>query len=252
MLSFRGGINLKEHGSLPAIMGDVSYFDKVLGTSPLVCLPLSETSGTDAFDATPNGHDAEYSADVSGWTPRDDVLGLSFPDNGGNKHVDLFPAGESLSTALDMAEISVLFIIKLVNNAGSRRLFEIYTDAQNYLRVVINYTTVLLSCDYEAGNVIRDCDHNSIAYVGQWLRFLTVISASGDSMKTYLGSQQIDAEQTGLGTWVGTPTGARVFATHAGLNICSGPGGLFTIWDRALSDADITTVLSDGGDLYSP
>lgn len=231
-----------------------SYTSKVLGTNPVQMLVLDETSGTTAADSSGNGHNGEYSEDVSNWTPRESILGVSLPRNDGTRYVDLLPAGGSFSSSFDGAECSVLFVFRRTDTWSDDSLYAVrfFVDASNVLQIIALATGVI-RCNREGGGTSDSIDHDTGTGTDEWVRALVTVSETNDRLRFFIGAQQVGNTKSGLGAWAGSLAQAVIHAqTSAGINALIGLGGLYAYWDRELSDADRATVLSSGGGLYDP
>lgn len=230
----------------------VPYIKQLLATGPVGLWIGNEASGTDILDYSGNGHDGVANGDVSGWTPRAEIFGYSLPYYNNTEEVDLMPVGETFSASFDPDTLSMMCMLLIDHDlfGGSRYGMGMGADADNYVHLGYNDTSGIVVGRYRAGAVTKSLNHSTAT--AQWLRCLITVDTGADEFKFYVGAQQVDITESGLGVWAGSLASAYLGAAWNGLAGWVGNVGLGAYWNKVLSDGERAAVLSVGGDLYDP
>lgn len=249
------GINLPSRivalgdGTYALAVQSENYLSKIQGIAPsnLVAMwPLSELSGTIAYDISGNGRNAAYVG-----APK---LGQPGIGDGGTS-VLLAPASNQwvniYSTALANAfngkegTIAIWFRVRAASvwtDATNRRLFIIAVDGNNQIYTWKTTTNNQLQWVYIAGGTSNNA---LVTYSATtWSHMAITWSKSGNAAKFYLNGSQSGATLTPVGTFAGTPgSGLMVLGSNGGPgDMWDGYEALAALWSTPLSAAQILSL----------
>jgi len=208
--------------------------------------PLNELSGT-TVTCQNNSALSVASGHVGVALGQSGPYGLVSPlYDGINNYSNVFSA--ALAAVFNGA-VGTFLIFGKIASAGvwadstNRRLFTLYTDANNVIHITKSSTANTIVFNYTANTTASATTTTSSSL--SWLLLGITWSASANQVKAYMNNAQAGTTQTGLGTWAGALTAARVGSTvgaayHSGWLSC---GALFS---RALSLAEIKYIYGGG------
>ncbi len=123
----------------------------------------------------------------------------------------------------------------------SRSVIQIRVDVQNFITLEKNVNNVL-QARYYSGGSYKQVQLSTTDFVG-WKMLTITWSKSSDQFKLYIDGSQVEATQTGIMSWVGTPTYNFIGTTAAGSK-WSGQIDDLRIYNRALSQQEVNDLYS--------
>lgn len=237
------------------MLGGPPLLARILGTSPVCCLPLNEQSGTTAADASGNSRTGVYqrsgsAQDVSLWVPFDYGLGTSAPFWGNtgaatSRCVELLASG-NFASCCNWDEYSMMIYAKPYSG-------DMWSDnAQYYMerhesndggsginRAYFAYKATDNDIDNRSwfNGTARIITRSAPTGLGSgWHCYLWTVSQSANAFHAYIDNQEI-----GGGTSAGTWTEANLTLAVIGATAASGSvywrGWLayVTFWNKVLS-----------------
>src|SRR6266508_5978897 len=222
----------------------LAYTRKVRALSPLAYWPLSETSGTVAYDVSDNARNGTYSALSLGQAG----IGDGRPSvlfNGSTAFINIYSA--ALDAAFNNAEgtLAIWFQFQsagIWTDAAARQFLQLRTDANNLVTVRRTTTNNQLQAQYVAGATSKTINITSLGGSVAWNHFAITWSKSADQMIVYVNGAQSGATQTGLGTWAGALSSTACLIGAATVTPGSPMSGLLahaSVWSATLSAAQI-------------
>ena len=221
---------------------------RILNTAPanlLTLWPLTETSGSVAYDISGNARHGTHSGPT--------LASISGPDgqpapyfDGVNDYTNIYST--SLRDAFNGAEGSCIVWAKIPTavwtDATKRVMLELRADDDNRVSLFKATTSNRLQAFYEAGNVLENVLLSSITTT-DWFFLGLTWSATADEASLY-SSIAATNTKTVLGTWVGN-FGATTTIIGATNNTPSFPfkGYLSNValWDVALTASQMAALL---------
>lgn len=225
------------------------YASKIKALLPIIYLPLSELSGSVAYDATINARNGTYSNVTLLAAP---LIGKSSSArfNGTSSFCNFHSA--AFEAAWNGAEFTIEGWAQVASSgvwtdAASRCLIRIRRSASSD-RVDIVKSTVNNQLDfiYIAGGTTKSYTHASFSPILPFHIAITV-SASADQVKVYVNGIQVSSTLTGLGVWGGTLDSTQCClgsVSTAGNTVWSGTQGHWAIWNRALTASEIYALVT--------
>jgi len=204
-----GGVSgLSGISSVPGIFG-CSYYDKVLWYEPIAFWPLNELSGSVAHDWSGNG----LHGSITGCT-----LGQSGPGGLGAFYFDgvndYVGAGASVLSALNgglfngdegtLAVWARAYDATVWTDDAERAIGRLFVDDNNYIMLHRNVASNRPTWIHRRGGTYEVGDKTTSTTA--WFYTATTWSASGDIVQYRWNGAQMNANDTGLGTWAGDLT----------------------------------------------
>lgn len=219
-----------------------AYVRKVLATNPIAYWPLSERTGSVAYDVSGNGlHGALGAAQLGYAGMGDGRTAIYLPGDVDN--VDVYTAGlaAAFSPSAGSSMIWATGTDAVWTDGVARRLQYAYVDSSNYVMIRRSGNYGLYGY-YTAGGTAK---YKSITGIpsGLWVSVIVTWSVASDQLIVYINGQQDGAAVTGLGTWSGTISTARIggLSTSTGYTwIGQMAHGAF--WNRTLSPTEAAAL----------
>lgn len=191
--------------------GGQSYAQKVkalFGSSLIQYLPMNETSGTTAVDASGNGRTGTYSGVILANTPAPAKIGGLAPFfDGINDFVNLYSV--SLATAFNGNEGTFAFWIKSADwTLDNRYALNLFVDSSNY---IVSFTPISdnqLFMRRIAAGTTQTITLTSMSGTS-WYHIALVWSVSGNYLRAYKNGVQVGTDTTGLPTFSGSLNSTR-------------------------------------------
>lgn len=212
---------------------------------------LDETSGTTAFDISPQGNDGAY----TGVTPANELMppkvgGRAPLFDGANDYVDIYSAG--FNSDFDGQEFSIIALNK-VSGVGVwsdgvyRNVCRLLVDGSNFVDLAKSDADQIY-WRYTAGGT------SEILALAEtpldWYMQSITVTKTGDAVKAFYNSSQTGTTQTGLGTWAGSLSST---VSLIGANAKT-PSGVWDGWlghiiilNRAATPTEIAQVAAWAG-----
>lgn len=226
-----------------------NYMQKAQAIAPanLIALwPLSELSGTTAFDQSGNGRNAAYvNSPTLGQTGIGDggTAPLFVPAS--NTYVNTYSV--SMANAFNGQEgtFAIWFKVRAASvwtDAANRCLMLIAVNGSNLLTLRKTTTNNQLLWQLTAGGTSKTANITYSATT--WTHLAISWSKSGNAIKVYVNGTQSGATVTGIGTWSGTPIDGNCFlgAQADNFALWDGYEALGGLWSTPLSDAQILSL----------
>jgi len=183
--------------------------DKIIslfGANLISLLPMTESSGTTAVDASGNGRNGTYSnVTLSNSLGPDGAHNAPLFVPGSSSYVDWYSA--SLATAFTGTEGTFLIWLKVSaaaiwTNAVNYYMAYLYTDASNYMLIRKDSGGANVIRDYQAAGTREVASHINISGT-TWQLWGCSWSDTGDEVQTWQNDAALGAAATGVGTWSG-------------------------------------------------
>ena len=228
----------------------LEYIEKMrrIQSSSFVGLwPLTEESGTVAYDISDNGYNATSSGLV-----RTSNRGIYGPDgrpcaefDGSTSYINLYGAVGSEPTTI--GSISIWAATPNANIAGTTKMqiIKLAADANNFIDITFDTTAYRFNAAYEAGgtdkNVNSGLVYNTKAGYGpQWHHF-ALTWTSADPAIFYVDGVALTA-LTSLGTWAGAMASDLMVlgsSSTTAADVWKGSLARLGIWSVVLTPAEI-------------
>jgi hypothetical protein len=190
------------------------YFRKVLSIDPQNLVgywPMWEASGSVAYDLSPQGNNGAY----TGVTLKQPGIGdgRSCPYfDGENGYNRISSAGYTADVNFLEGTISIwcrVYEAGTWDDSTVRVLFHSGADVHsNFIRIHKAAGADKLAFFYEAGGTQELIEKTSVSPT-DWFHLALTWSKANDEVKAYYDGSQEGSTQTGLGTWVGAPSGDK-------------------------------------------
>ena len=224
-----------------------AYTKKVQALSPIAYWPLAESSGSVATDESGNARDGAYTSVALGAAGiGDGRSAATFTPT--TSLLNVYSA--SFAAAFSGAEGSAAMWLQMSaagiwTDATFHEALKFRVDANNSVTVEKTSTNNQIRTTYIAGATGKSINDASLAGSVAWFHVAMTWSKSNDRMRMYINGVQSGANQTGLGTFAGSPASTT---TCIGANdttptfVWSGNIAHVAIWSRELSAAEVAAV----------
>ena len=204
--------------------------------------PLDEREGSVVYDRSGNGRNGTYTA----CTLAQPGIGDGRPApafDGVSSRINAFSTG--LASAFNGAEGTALAWARVASAAvwsdgQNRRVLQINSDSQNAIIFWLYPSTPDIQLRFAGSNVSR----TRLMAVGSrltWIPLALTWSQTSGLVTFYADGAAVGAPAA-YPTWVGTPTVAYIGSTQYVYQLWSGSIAHVALWNRALSDAEITAL----------
>lgn len=228
------------------LRGGGSYIGTVLGTSPIALWPLSETTGTNAADATGNGYTGTYSNVTLASTTFPDGTAAGLWVAGSNGHVTTYSAG--LAGVFNGQEGAIACWIRVRaasvwTDVAARYVYDIYRDTTDRIRILKNSTSNRVFIGHRGGGTARETDYVTSGPT-QWVHIANVWSNTGGYVRHYVNGVLI-GDLAAPGTFatpiadVSMAIGTQRTNAHAPWD---GYIKYMALWNRPLTPAEVATL----------
>lgn len=235
-----------------------TLFDSISTAAPLVYFSLDEASGTTAVNYGSLGSPAnglyKNSPSLAQTAAPGGTLAPNF--DGTNDYVDIYSAalaggfnGQLGSIALWMKVSSAAtwldrttdITFTLMADASNYISFQKRSSNQNYIRVYYNAAGTLKNIECLLANP-------------GWYFVVITWDKANNQLKLYINGTQWASTVTGLGTWAGSLASTKCnIAEYAPASGLPWKGSLahFAVWDRAITELEVSNIYSKGSSVVS-
>lgn len=231
--------------------GGVVYLTRSLQVSTesiVMLLPFTDATGTTAQDAGTLDNDAGYLGGVALGASGIGDGSKSILLDGSTGRVNALPGGTGLATDLNWQEFTFSLYAALSNadvgsDGSADYLLQVLVNAQNQIIVRKAATpNNTISWIVVAGNVTKSISV-TITPDAAFHHYALTFSLANDQMIAYIDGAQVGTMQTGLGTWVGTPTVITIGSQNvAGATPWNGRLAYARLDDVALTDPEVLSL----------
>lgn len=226
------------------------YYDKIkniYGSSLISYWPLNETSGVKMTDVNKNASNGIYS-NVALCNKINNNNKMSPLFNGTTSYSNLTLSGLANTFNNSEGTISASFRVSdlsVWSDSTTRTLMWIFVDGNNRIMIRKESTAGNFVFYYIAGGTVvvintTVAESNSGVFSTLWIDVAFTWSKTANQMIFYLNGIRVGSIQTGLGTWVGTPTSIYISAdSSVPAHTWNGWLSNVAIGNRALSANDI-------------
>lgn len=218
----------------------------ILDTNPLIHLPLDETSGTTATDATGNGHNGTYengvTLNVAGPAPGIPAVQFDGTDDA---------IAIASSTAFDLSEFSFAMWIYATAQLSTQMTLLSHTQSgpasDGWLTALHDYSGGLSAIRYSVINgAAAHLDSPRTLALSTWYYIIwrfDQINATDNDMDIWMGCAEFAHLDTTLDASTAHTAGIRLARRMIdGTFPFQGRMSQFTLWDRALTEAEMQSL----------
>lgn len=219
------------------------------GSNLISYLPLDETSGATAADASGNSRTGTYANVTLNSIALPAKVGGNAPlFNGGvtdTSYINWYTASLAAATPGAAGTFSALAKTSAWADGVARDIAYLRVDSSNYINVIKSTTNNELSFQYRAGGSLKIVTSTALAGSTDWFLATITWSKAADEVKAFLNGVQVGTTQTGLGTWAGTLSttltnlGAH---TQAGASVWAGGIAHPFLLNRVATPAEIAAL----------
>lgn len=215
-----------------------AYTTKALAFTNYAYWPFDETSGATAVDGENDYDGAIGGTTVNGLTGADGQPAYSF--DGSGDYVDMSAASGFLA-GLDMDEFTFSIRFKVDSYINYRRVWQCWLDANNYLQVLVQATSLFLYAEFDGVAYARTVSTSST----DWQHAAVTCSQANTRLRWFLNGSQVGTDFTLTTSFNGTPTDF-LFGIDTGLSLYPFDGGMqHALWsNHEGTPADIVALES--------